>query len=117
MHETNMSKDELADALKEAKLLRSLKHENIVRYVESFINKGKFCLVMEYADGGDLYHKIQKQKKLNKRLSEAQVMNVLVQVGNAIRYLCFLQLRSSRLHTHSPQLFSSTTDYFHLAYE
>jgi serine/threonine protein kinase len=29
-----------------------LNHENIVKYYESFIHKNKFCIIMEYADGG-----------------------------------------------------------------
>jgi len=42
-------------AVKEAKLLEVFKHPNIIKYNEVYrTKKGKLCIVMEYADGGDL---------------------------------------------------------------
>ena len=60
---SNMSKQELADAKKEAAVLRSLDHPNIVRYIDSFTDGRKYCIVMEYANGGDLYQKVNKRKQ------------------------------------------------------
>lgn len=44
------------NALNEIRLLASVNHPNIIQYKESFIdsNSQSLCLVMEYADGGDL---------------------------------------------------------------
>jgi len=50
-----MSEDEKKTTLKEAKILEALKHPNIVKFKEVYkTKKGKLCIVMEYADGGDL---------------------------------------------------------------
>lgn len=50
-----MSDDEKRATLKEAKILEALKHPNIVKFKEVYkTKKGKLCIVMEYADGGDL---------------------------------------------------------------
>ena len=42
-------------SLNEAKILSKLKHPSIVGFVESFIENKKLYIVMEYAEGGDLW--------------------------------------------------------------
>ncbi len=50
-----MSEKEKADTLKEAKILEAFNHPNIIRFREVYkTKKGKLCIVMDYADGGDL---------------------------------------------------------------
>ena len=36
----------------EARLLQSLKHENIVKYIESFSDDNSLILIMEYCESG-----------------------------------------------------------------
>ena len=52
----SLNEKEKQNALNEVRLLASVKHPNIVQYKESFIDESSqtLCLVMEYADGGDL---------------------------------------------------------------
>ncbi len=59
----SLSAAEKREALKEATLLSKLSHPNIVSYVESFENDGKLVIVMEFADGGDLFRRVQDKKK------------------------------------------------------
>jgi len=40
--------------LKEARILEVLSHPNIVKFHEVYKQKDKLCIVMDYADGGDL---------------------------------------------------------------
>ena len=50
-----MSETERQDTLKEAKILEVLNHPNVIRFREVYkTKKGKLCIVMDYADGGDL---------------------------------------------------------------
>ena len=51
--------------MREAKILEALNHPNIVRFREVYkTKKGKLCIVMDFADGGDLQTKVkEKQKK------------------------------------------------------
>ena len=50
-----MSENERQDTLKEAKILEVLNHPNVIRFREVYkTKKGKLCIVMDYADGGDL---------------------------------------------------------------
>jgi len=43
-----------------------MRHPYIITYKESFMDKKCLCIVMDYADGGDLYTKIANQKKIGK---------------------------------------------------
>lgn len=36
----------------EVKLLESLNHPNIIKYLDSFTWKNKYCILMEYAENG-----------------------------------------------------------------
>lgn len=51
-----LSSKEVIYAKQEVQILERLKHPNIVRFIDSFNTKGNeaLCIVMEYADGGDL---------------------------------------------------------------
>ena len=86
---TSLSKRELADTQREAALLRSLQHPNIVRYYASFAEKQYFCIVMEYANGGDLYQKLQGRRAQRPKalLRETEVLNVFVQLVLAIKHI------------------------------
>jgi NIMA (never in mitosis gene a)-related kinase len=56
--------------------LKALQHPFIIDYIESFMDKkySKFlnllsrylCIVMNYAEGGDMYTRIANQKKIGK---------------------------------------------------
>lgn len=55
-----MNEKDKSNALNEIRLLASVQNENIVSYKESFIDIGTqtICLVMEYAEHGDMLSKI-----------------------------------------------------------
>jgi NIMA (never in mitosis gene a)-related kinase len=58
-----MSEGEKKETLQEAKLIEHMSHPNIVKFIETFkTKKGKLCIVMDYADGGDVAQKIKDQR-------------------------------------------------------
>ena len=61
-----MDKKQRKDAINEVIILKALNHPYIVKYKESFLDKKFMCIVMEYADGGDLFVKINNQKAQGK---------------------------------------------------
>tara|TARA_B110000285_G_scaffold84699_1_gene97184 strand:- start:1351 stop:1596 length:246 start_codon:yes stop_codon:yes gene_type:complete len=63
----NLSQKEKENALNEVRILASINDPSIVAYKEAFFedNSQCLCLVMEFADDGDLYQKIMKQQKAN----------------------------------------------------
>jgi len=56
-------------------------------YRESFIDAGQLCIVMDYADGGDLCKRIKQQKQSGKSFSEEQVLRWFTQALLALRYM------------------------------
>jgi NIMA (never in mitosis gene a)-related kinase len=56
---TELTEEEQRDAVKEAKILEAFSHPNIVKFKEVYRTKrGKLCIVMEFANGGDLKSRI-----------------------------------------------------------
>ena len=52
MNIAKMSEEEKKEALKEAKIMESLQHPNIIKFREVYkTKKGNLCIVMDYADG------------------------------------------------------------------
>ena len=64
----NMDENERRETLREAKILEVLQHPNIVRFREVYkTKKGKLCIVMDYADGGDLQGRIKDKYKTKEK--------------------------------------------------
>ena len=64
LKETNvrkMSQEERADAVNEIRLLASVQHQHIITYHEAFIDGNRLCIIMEYAQNGDLARAIRKR--------------------------------------------------------
>eukprot|EP00747_Dinoflagellata_sp_TGD_P163687 gnl/TRDRNA2_/TRDRNA2_182634_c0_seq1.p1 gnl/TRDRNA2_/TRDRNA2_182634_c0~~gnl/TRDRNA2_/TRDRNA2_182634_c0_seq1.p1 ORF type:complete len:568 (+),score=103.19 gnl/TRDRNA2_/TRDRNA2_182634_c0_seq1:87-1790(+) len=77
-----------AEALREAEMLKSLSHPNIVGYEDAFYSvEGNLCIVMEYADGGDLGAAIAEMKAANRRYHEREAMSLFVQLAIALEYI------------------------------
>jgi len=43
---------------KELLLLKSIEHENVIRYISAYADKEYFYIVTEYCDGGELFKKV-----------------------------------------------------------
>ena len=56
----NLSEKEKENALNEVRILASIFQQNVIAYKEAFIDEPSscLCLVMEYADNGDVFQKI-----------------------------------------------------------
>lgn len=57
-----LSDKEKENALNEVRILASIKHTNICSYHEAFIDEtsSALCIIMEYANNGDLFQKITR---------------------------------------------------------
>ena len=62
-----LSEKEKDNAINEVRILASVQHVNIAGYKEAFFESATstLCIVMEYANGGDLQTKINNLKKSN----------------------------------------------------
>lgn len=61
---SDLKEKERQNALNEVWILASLSHPNIIAYKEAFLESYNLCIIMEFADGGDLAKKIQHKWKL-----------------------------------------------------
>ena len=73
-------------ALREAQTLACLRHPHIVPYREFFHFEGDLCLVMAFAEGGDLYAHVKALRKAGKTLDEEQAWKWIVQCLLALSY-------------------------------
>jgi len=74
------------DAVQEALFLKKMEHPNIIKFHEVFMTKkGRLCIVMEYADGGDVHSEIKKQE--GKLLPEARILSWFVQTCFALHHV------------------------------
>ena len=72
----------IGTARNEINILKTLNHENIVKYVESFENANNIYLVMEYCNDGNMEHYIK-----NHDLAEKDVIALFRQIINGFKYL------------------------------
>lgn len=76
-----------ADALHEAELLKSLSHPNIIAYHDAHLANARLCIVMEYADGGDLAAAVARRRTASRRHHEREAMAIFVQLAMALDYI------------------------------
>lgn len=82
---TGMKPAEREAAKHEITMLRNLNHPNITRYVDHFETGGALFIVMEYANGGDLYTKIKNRRGV--RFSEKEVLHYFSQLCLALYHM------------------------------
>lgn len=80
-----LSHSERNEALREAKILERLQHPNVIRFHEVYrTRKNKLCIVMEYADGGDLAGKIESLREF---MPESLVLDYFVQICLGVKHV------------------------------
>ena len=83
-----MNLEERQKTFREAKILEILNHPGIIRFNEVYKTvTGQLCIVMDYADGGDLSQKIKLNKAANNFLKEDQIMNLFTQMLLAMKHV------------------------------
>jgi len=84
-----MSKKEISDALNEIRFLASIRHKNIVGFLESFLenNETELCIVMEFCGCGDLAQKVERYKRRRTYIDEDVIWRYLIQCLKALEHL------------------------------
>jgi serine/threonine protein kinase len=73
--------------LKEVKLLQSLDHPNIIRYLDSFITENDLVIIVEWAAAGDLKRQLRKQAEKNIGFDERLIWKYFSQICDAIQHM------------------------------
>lgn len=82
-----MDGQERDDALVEVSVLRKLGHPSIVKHYDSFMDSSTLCIVMEYAEGGDLSAYIKLCKKSGSGIPELRVLRWFTQIVSGIAHI------------------------------
>ena len=85
----SLSEKEKLNALNEVRILASIKSPYVVSYKEAFFDETESCLciVMEFAENGDLYQKISSLKKQCTYLEEAEIWRIFIHLVYGLKQL------------------------------
>ena len=102
---------EKENALNEVRILASVKSPFVIAYKEAFIEEESetLCIVMEYADKGDLYQKILQLKKMNCFIEETDAWKIFIQMTRGLKSLHDLKILHRDLKSANIFLFSDGT--------
>eukprot|EP00440_Ansanella_granifera_P063039 gb/GFBE01068357.1/.p1 GENE.gb/GFBE01068357.1/~~gb/GFBE01068357.1/.p1 ORF type:complete len:769 (+),score=164.12 gb/GFBE01068357.1/:1-2307(+) len=71
----------------EPQIMERLRHPYIVRYRESFLEKGMLAIVMDYAGAGDLLRQVEAARHQQTSLPEERVTRWFVQALLGVKYM------------------------------
>ena len=85
----NLSEKEKSNALNEVRILASIKSPYIISYKEAFFDEkdSTLCIIMEYAENGDLYQKIISNKEKSIFFSEIEIWKIFIQLVKGLKSL------------------------------
>lgn len=82
-----MSEEEKKATYREAKFLEMINHPNIIRFKEAYKTQaGQLCIVMDYADSGDIANQISEHKP-DKWIAEEQIIDYFTQTTLALKHV------------------------------
>jgi len=90
----NLSEKEKQNSLNEVRLLASIKSNFVISYKEAFFDEKDSTLgiVMEFADGGDLYQKIVEHKQSAMFFEETDIWRIFIQLVKGLKALHDLKI-------------------------
>ena len=86
---SKLNPKEKENSLNEIRILASISNQNIIEYKDAFYDSenNSLCLVMEYAEYGDLEKKIQTRAKQKNYFPEYDILSILVQITKGLKDL------------------------------
>jgi len=105
----NLSDKEKENSLNEVRILASVKSNFVVSYKEAFFDEkdNTLCIVMEFADRGDLYQKIVEHKKTAKFFEESDIWRIFIQLVKGLKALHDLKILHRDMKSANVFLFSN----------
>ena len=105
----NLSEKEKENSLNEVRILASVKSNFVVSYKEAFFDEkdNTLCIVMEFADRGDLYQKIVAHKKSAKFFEESDIWRIFIHLVKGLKALHDLKILHRDMKSANVFLFSN----------
>ncbi len=86
-HKRDFTKQKLKSFRKQAQILASIEHKNIVKFISFKETDSTIYLIMEYIPGGTLKSLINQNNSKEKKFSDNQVSTVIKNILEGIQYL------------------------------
>ena len=104
----NLKDKEKQNALNEVRILASVKSTFVISYKEAFIEESEssLCIVMEFADQGDLFQKITQFKKMGVLIEEVDIWRIFIQMTKGLKALHDLKILHRDMKSANIFLFS-----------
>ena len=105
----NLSDKEKENSLNEVRILASVKSNFVVSYKEAFFDEkdNTLCIIMEFADRGDLYQKIVQHKKSAIFFEETDIWRIFIQLVKGLKSLHDLKILHRDMKSANVFLFSN----------
>ena len=87
MELNHLKENQQKECYQEVSILRKVSHPNIIKYYSSFLENESLCIIMEYAELGDLYTLIKHYKRHQKFFDEIILWRIAFEVLNGLDYL------------------------------
>lgn len=97
------------DFMNEISILKSLNHNNIVKYQDSFKHEDNIIVIMEYVDQGDLNQVIKAKKQKQEHFTEDQIWKWFFELAAAIEYIHSKNILHRDIKVHNAFLNSQGT--------
>lgn len=75
------------EATNEVQVLSKLKHPYIINYRGSYVEDGFLCIITDYAEKGDLYRAIHRQRAMGRLFPECLVLRWFAQISLALKHM------------------------------
>ena len=87
MELNHLKESQQRECYREVSILRKVSHPNIIKYYSSFLENESLCIIMEYAELGDLYSLIKHYKRHQKYFDEILLWRIAYEILTGLEYL------------------------------
>ena len=84
-----LNSETIRECERETSLLKALEHQNIIGYLDSFIDDQTncLCIILEWAEAGDLKRQIRKAREKSARFEEPLIWKIFSQICMAVAHM------------------------------
>jgi len=82
-----MDAKQRTDCINEVKLLQSLDHPNIIKYMDSFIENNELVITLDFCDCGDLGKLVKERSDVATPLTEGDLWSIFSQLCGAVQHM------------------------------
>jgi len=79
--------DNIKEFRKELKIMRTLRHPNIVEFLGACVEPNRMCIITEYLSNGSLEDVLERNAKLSKRIGIKRIVSLAKDIARGLNWL------------------------------